>query len=277
MLCVSLSQRDEDRDATMTRGGTLTLQPFTFEVHILLNGTTLSISGGGECKVEALGLVDPHCRTGSHIRPPPSNWQPLPAVPDEIAAVWREGSSPPIFSKHPVSIDLASSSVPRPGCIVLLVESPHKDEFDMNGTPRGPLKRKVTRQYIHAHLGNLIVTASQLLQISIEDRDIVFANPVQFQASLHSFMANRTTKLQGWLRDSVWRAMFDNPTVRADFDSRMRAYAPALVLAAPTCGLILPVLDALSRLSTCVDHFVAVSPHPCAWRNSHCLRVYLPQ
>jgi len=175
------------------------------------------------------------------------------------------------FNSCPRPFALGQADAPQPHGIVLLGESPHREEFDGARTPIGPMRDRNTRRNLCGHLSSVIGRAQNILGINLSDVDVVIANPVQFQASLAHFMRDRDICLQTWLRNAVWKGLFADSAIRGDFRRRISAYNPALVIVATTYDLRKPLRDELRNLSL-VDRAVVVSHHPCVW-NSPLLRV----
>jgi hypothetical protein len=153
------------------------------------------------------------------------------------------------------------SRVEREGGVVLLVESPHKDEFEgATREPLGPLRQSQTRRNLSTHLSRSIESA----EAPRPDVDVVIANPVQFQASLVDFMVDLTVGLRPCIRNTVWKSLFSDDAVKRDFASRMRAYSPSLVVLAPTYELKRWVLNAVRDLSLPSCRLVQTT-HPSYW------------
>jgi hypothetical protein len=243
------------------------LLTYRFALNVKINGANQLVEGDGRCKDDAVfGRIKAAYRRGNRVVIEPGCMRP---VQDEILGQWN-GSSAEFFndSIHRLLGPRSRFRV-RPGSIVLLVESPHKHEFDnVTGTPLRPLNNPRTRQSVRDRLKNVIKDASAILNISLRDSDIVIVNPVQFQASLANFMncgeRGRQIRLQEWVRDPVWRGLFGNSEIRSYFDSRIRLYHPGLILVAPTAKVREPLQQAL-RDSSFARQCVDVTPHPSGW------------
>lgn len=204
------------------------------------------------------------------------------AVPDAIAGIWFDGNVE--LWDEPVIIPHGCGCLVGRGCIILLAESPHKDEFE-TGTrrPLSPLRCPDTRKAIEQHLENLIVNAKEFIDTEgmslAYGAQIVFMNPIQFQTSLADCMGSDEDGMLDRVRDAVWRAMFRHEMVEADFDRRLFACQPSLILSAPTgsdreegaCRSkgVRPVMNGhLSEMlaSGLNSTIVSVSPHPSWWK-----------
>ena len=173
------------------------------------------------------------------------------AVPDAISGTWDGRTHRFCLHAEPTPLirPLQQDTVDElRDCIILIVESPHKCEFCPDDTPRWPLAAEQVRGELDAHLGCQIDAAIRAAgNLVIQCAQVVFVNPVPFQASLASLMTeneyNQPRKIQQNVRNAVWMAMFnyrdicDNYVIRNDFGDRIRNYRPKLVLSAPTGGL----------------------------------------
>ena len=114
---------------------------------------------------------------------------------------------------------------------VVLLESPHKDEFTCDFVPKGPAMG-ATGKNIRCGLAGAISRSEPILgQLSSGTR-VIIANPVQFQCSLRVIHRNRSVpscrRLE--LKDSVWQAIWSVDEVRSEFIQRIRTYQPTKIL-----------------------------------------------
>lgn len=150
------------------------------------------------------------------------------------------------------------------GSVVLLLESPHKDEFDgPRGRAVGPLRNPAVRAFLAKHLPALIRDTESRLGRSLEGMSVTLANAVQYQASLQSLMKDYYGPLRSGVRTPVWNAIFRSGG-RVDLVSRLDSYKPSVVLVAPTGK----VRSAVQRAIT--PHmrtwpWIDVSYHPSYW------------
>jgi hypothetical protein len=122
----------------------------------------------------------------------------------------------------------------RSNGVVLLLESPHRDEFDgRGGFAIGPLRNERVRAKLEQYLPSLLEIAEERLGRSLEGRGVNLVNAVQYQASLQALMADYGGKLQDGVRTPVWRTVFAAGGGR-DMLARLDRYEPSVVLAAPT-------------------------------------------
>ncbi len=100
---------------------------------------------------------------------------------------------------------------PEIGDVVLLLESPHRDEFDgRGGRAIGPLRNAKVRAKVELYLPDLLRGVQERLGRSLAGRGVRLVNAVQYQTSLQSLMIDYDAKLQSGVRTPVWRAVFDN-------------------------------------------------------------------
>jgi hypothetical protein len=128
--------------------------------------------------------------------------------------------------------------------IVLILESPHKDEYKKEDNKLIPIapaqanqKNKDTGYAIETFFTSKIL--SQIEDIVIKnDSRVIITNPIQYQASLHNILGSVTIerKLRGCLRDSVWKSLWSVKKIRLDFFSRLTSYQPYLIINACTGG-----------------------------------------
>lgn len=123
--------------------------------------------------------------------------------------------------------------------IVLLLESPHKSEYEYIDGGIGPARAPAsgpTGRSIDRCLGTIL---SRINCINAEhivlNCEIIISNPIQFQASLHAIHGQSLRKGNGkWgkLRNNVWRALWSEQ--RDQFLTRLRGYNPKVVINACT-------------------------------------------
>lgn len=123
---------------------------------------------------------------------------------------------------------------PEIGDVVLLLESPHRDEFDgRGGRAIGPLRNAKVRAKVELYLPDLLRGVQERLGRSLAGRGVRLVNAVQYQTSLQSLMIDYDAKLQSGVRTPVWRAVFDNGGSQ-DMLARLDRREPLVVLSAPT-------------------------------------------
>ena len=168
--------------------------------------------------------------------------------------------------------------IPRPqvqqqtGSIVLLLESPHKEEYTSHdvATPRAPACG-VTGKNIRQCLSTVLLHLHQVETGLIEPNcDVVISNPIPFQTSLYT-IHRRPVKKRKWkrLRDSVWCTLWCEDHIRQDFLSRLNEYHPKVIINACTSELkphVRSVVEAWRSQREQVP-LLYETAHPAGWRN----------
>ncbi|XPV77764.1 MAG: hypothetical protein ACNI27_07540 [Desulfovibrio sp.] len=113
--------------------------------------------------------------------------------------------------------------------IVVILESPHKDEYGPNFTPIAPAKGATGRQINEKHLGRILQHPS--VDMTHGTYPVVLANPVQWQTSLHEILG-KSSNTQ--LKADVWSALWQRPYIQQDFYTRLAGYNPVCVINACT-------------------------------------------
>jgi len=144
---------------------------------------------------------------------------------------------------------------------VLVLESPHKDEYRLNRrrnylVPKGPAQAMggadaggAIAEYGPGILEQLVV----LKGLANGDYALLIVNPVPYLTSLHwlGVLTGKVTRPEGKLnkdvRNHVWNQLWALQWMQADFLSRTASYAPAAVLNCCTSKLQRAVTSALCR------------------------------
>lgn len=136
--------------------------------------------------------------------------------------------------------------------IVLIIESPHKDEF-MDRDFIAPALGK-TGEYLQQYLPGVLQRASALLT-EFGKHTIVLANTIQYQCSLG--------ELPQKYRDRIWRELWENE--RQDFVSRICSYKPEILfnMCTSSDGRKQKVRDTLQESFPNLP--LLETPHPCSW------------
>ena len=140
--------------------------------------------------------------------------------------------------------DLQASNITN--SIVLILESPHKHEYNYKNNSLNPIApaQGSTGDAIEKHLVNVIkeiVKKNKKLKQKLLDKPVIICNPIQWQTSLHYYYSNKNDKLQQSLRNTVWKGLwkFRNKGVipiQTDFLKRLNIYNPILIINACTGG-----------------------------------------
>lgn len=196
--------------------------------------------------------IRPEFREGDTISLPPNQFHFSRAVKDELRFVWRDGQLWPPGGERRI----------LPGAVVIVLESPHQYEYSPFYMPIGPLQKPASKTRLRNQLPRLLAEAG------IAFGDIVLANPVQFQTSLHRLMLPAyQSGVQSAVRDAVWKAVYlaeveGARPVEDGFLERIRAYKPSLIINACTAGVRGLVTASLKQTPYRV---VGVSHHPSYW------------
>lgn len=148
--------------------------------------------------------------------------------------------------------------------LILLLESPHKDEYTKDGLfrPIAPAMGQ-TGDKIDAYLEGL---TNEFLGRSLwkENRiNVILCNPVQFQASVFEIhkkpLQNPTIK---GIRNKLWKDLFDHGE-RELFLKRLKSYNPTAIINACTKDLKNSISDVLSTEYRKITY--VANRHPCFW------------
>lgn len=188
---------------------------------------------------------------------PPDQFLWHKRVPDAVVHVWKDGS---LFAVD----EQVTSRCPKPGCMVITLESPHRSEYALpDFSPLLPLSDPGSRSHLNQFLPDLIRDIGGLPDTT----EVVLCNPVPYQASLDRIM-NTGSGVQKSVRNAVWRALF-REGFRRDFLCRLCQYKPSVVINACTCDLRSEVTLALKEIcdleSFGTTMFFKCSHHPCVW------------
>lgn len=117
--------------------------------------------------------------------------------------------------------------------IVLLLESPHKDEYTDGdiARPKAPARGE-TGDNIDRWLGTVLSrTNADLIEPGCH---VIISNPIQFQTSLHAI--HRRPLKGSWrtLRNKVWITLWRAAHITECFRARLTAYNPSLIINACT-------------------------------------------
>ena len=172
-----------------------------------------------------------------------------------------------------------SNSGQAPRTLVIVLESPHRDEYGCSvAAPIAPARGK-TGIRIDKLLITVLNSCPQLTK-SLSDCApvrVVISNPVPFQTSAYAIHRGRL-KQKDWtpLRDAIWRALWDlkesNPedsaqpcfVLQNNYRETLCGYNPIAVINACTSGLNSEVERFLHGL--CITAPLYKAHHPSAWK-----------
>lgn len=154
--------------------------------------------------------------------------------------------------------------------IVLLLESPHKDEYE-NGDPNFPIApaQGATGRNIEKYLGCSLNKSEEMADEIGDNARFIIANPVQFQTSLWTIHKGSLTAGHCWqtLRNAVWKTLWNEPQIQDEFRCRLQSYKPNIVLNCCTGGekgLRGQVQSVLFKFNSGAQLYKA--DHPASWK-----------
>ena len=131
--------------------------------------------------------------------------------------------------------DVFANCLPEPGfsgqTLVVLLDSPHRDEYGPGFTPSGPAMGTTGRN-IRSGLVDAIRRSAAVSVRIADGMRVIIANPVQFQCSLYVIHRNRSVPScrRRELRDAAWHSIWSVDETRSEFIERMQTYQPATIL-----------------------------------------------
>jgi len=138
--------------------------------------------------------------------------------------------------------------------LVIILESPHRDEYRNNCIDR-PIAPAQNNRNNRRIIGTGIGIQNYLLDIislrpnllcNLSDREtrVILCNPIQFQISLVAVICSpKWSKV----RDKVWRTLWSMPQIKEEFRVRLASYSPKYIINA--CTLTLQ-----TNISNCLGH-----------------------
>lgn len=149
--------------------------------------------------------------------------------------------------------------------IVVIIESPHKDEYDDNFNPKGPAQGK-TGDMIEKNIDQILeLFKGEDENVENSKYILIISNPVQFQASLGSFYDNGLHKS---IRNNIWSELYK--IYKDDFVKRLEEYEPNYILNATTFGRKYRINKAIRIVKSSENskiQKVKESYHPAAWND----------
>lgn len=117
--------------------------------------------------------------------------------------------------------------------LCLILESPHKDEFDQYGNPLRPANGK-TGQNIQEKITSRKGIINMLNPSFAYE--VYLVNPIQYQASCYNQLKKQTSRS---VTNQVFRKLFSARgfNLRADFINRLKKYSPNLIVNCCTSSL----------------------------------------
>ena len=155
--------------------------------------------------------------------------------------------------------------------LVLILESPHKDEYrdDCIDRPIAPAQNNENhRRIIGAGIGieNYLLDIINLCptlrcNMNIRETRVVLCNPIQFQTSLVAAICSPDWRK---VRNAVWRSLWDMQEIQDNFGERLVSYNPNYIINACTSQLQKKISDFLKQRFA--NNMKYETCHPCYWR-----------
>lgn len=204
----------------------------------------------------------------------PANW--MPDV-DRYRMLRENSIASHDLNTHPVHvstypyIDLSPELYPMMATLVIILESPHRDEYGGSVTAPIAPARGYTGECIDDLLGAKLMSCNRLMQLlgSRLPIRVVIANPVPFQTSAYAIHRGRVEDAKK-LRNEIWRKLWDledcngSRVIQDDFCARMHRYRPIAIVNACTSDLRGRVRTLLRRAGYTSRLFH--TNHPSDWR-----------
>lgn len=151
--------------------------------------------------------------------------------------------------------------------VVVILESPHKEEFcKMCGMPIGPARGK-TGNYFDEHFGKLIKNSSIYQYINAGMHAVVFVNAVQYQCSLGNSLQGKNNAQNRIICDKNWVRCF-NGGCKYDLKRRVAALKPIAIINLCTKGkrnlrgIVQPYVNQIATYT--------YGNHPSSWWCKNC-------
>lgn len=148
---------------------------------------------------------------------------------------------------------------------VLVLESPHKSEYNREGEGQRPAMG-TTGDNICNYLNCVLHQIAERCREDVEEcQYVILANAIQYQTSLHgTHGGNLNKEMRGHLKDAVLPVIWSDQHVQCDFLSRLEQYQPRTILNACTKPLS-PWISVFIR-----NHYPTTSlyeiDHPSFWQ-----------
>ena len=179
-------------------------------------------------------------------------------------------------------IDKPATEAKENVCL-LVIESPHKDEYDENFNPIAPAQGK-TGKNIENYFCEIINSSDESIkrvfckkikkkdnqnkQESYEVMQLIICNPVQFQASLYELHQSENSWDYSNFKDSIWRKLYNNDIgEERSFINRVnKTYKPKIIINACTYNVGKVVCTAIKNLQPKMKFlYLKASSHPSVW------------
>lgn len=141
--------------------------------------------------------------------------------------------------------------------IVLVLESPHKYEYDSNYNPLRPANGRTGTKINNGLQNRAFIKALNINYVY----EVNIINAIQYQTSCYFMFQNKWTRKN---RDQVFRALFNKNkgNLRQDLVNRVSNYNPDIIINACTSNLKNVVETALNTFTNCRKY---KDKHPSSW------------
>ena len=158
--------------------------------------------------------------------------------------------------------------------LVLILESPHKDEYRDNciDIPIAPAQNNIapnnnriigTGIGIANHLLDIISLCPSLYcNLSVGETRVILCNPIQFQTSLVAVIDVPNRK---GVRDAVWKEFWNMQEIKNNFEDRLESYEPNYIINACTSRLQNKISEFLLQCNRFPDSMKYETYHPSVW------------
>lgn len=168
----------------------------------------------------------------------------------------------PIDAKNVSECDRPITNTEEANNILVILESPHKDEYDEKFKPIAPangVTGKNFSKYFISHVLPILFSLGLTL-CNKKTYSICFVNPVPFQASLYEIIKEESNSN---FTKKIWRKLFNK--CKNDFKNRVQSYSPIVIINSCTTGVNARVKDCIKQISftTAVQGYETI--HPSAW------------
>lgn len=169
----------------------------------------------------------------------------------------------PIDAKNVSECDRPITNTEEANNILVILESPHKDEYDENFKPIAPANGATGKNFSKYFISQVlpILSSLGLTLCNKKTYSICFVNPVPFQASLYEII---TEESNSNLTEKIWRKLFDK--CENDFKTRVQRYCPIVIINSCTTGVNARVKGCIKKVNftTVVQGYGTT--HPSAWK-----------
>lgn len=159
--------------------------------------------------------------------------------------------------------------------IVIILESPHKDEYTIDFIPKAPAQGETGMQMCLKL--EKILSNNDLLNFKDNKYNIYIVNPIPFQTSLHFLhgqavskkLNNESKKEYETLRDDVWKKIWIIESIKKDFTKRIKLYNPEIIINACTKGVTDCIEKKLLKNFANKKYFKICHPSSWSYRKSN--------